>query len=120
MNLNRLRRITSDGNFIPQIDGLRLLAIALVIVDHIHGQIANHVGIAWPALLSFADGGRRGVKFFFVISGFILGLPFARRALCADSQNLNDRSLTRRICCVGSPGWSRLLSCRCCCDSLSS
>jgi peptidoglycan/LPS O-acetylase OafA/YrhL len=84
MNLSSLRRITSDGNFIPQIDGFRLLAIALVIVDHIHGQIAHHVGIAWPTVLSFADGGRRGVKFFFVISGFILGLPFARRALCAD------------------------------------
>jgi peptidoglycan/LPS O-acetylase OafA/YrhL len=84
MNLEGLRRITSDGNFIPQVDGFRLLAIALVIFDHIHGQIANHVGIAWPALLSFADGGRRGVEFFFIISGFILGLPFARRALSPD------------------------------------
>lgn len=84
MKLEGLRRITTDGNFIAQVDGFRLLAIALVILDHIHGQIANRVGLEWPALLGFADGGRRGVKFFFVISGFILGLPFARRALSPD------------------------------------
>jgi len=84
MNLAGLRRITSDGQFIPQVDGFRLLAISLVILDHIHGQIANQAGIAWPSLLNFADGGRRGVEFFFVISGFILGLPFARRTLSTD------------------------------------
>lgn len=84
MNLKGLRRITTDGNFIAQVDGFRLLAIALVILSHIHLQIADHVGIAWPTLLDFTNGGRRGVDFFFVISGFILGLPFARRALSPD------------------------------------
>lgn len=80
-NLSGLRRITSDGKFIPEVDGFRLLAILHVIFDHIHGQIALHVGTVWPCVLTIADGGRRGVEFFFVISGFILGLPFARRAL---------------------------------------
>jgi peptidoglycan/LPS O-acetylase OafA/YrhL len=84
MNLNGLRRITSDGNFIAQVDGFRLLAIAIVILSHIQLQMADRVGIAWPAWLDFAEGGRRGVSFFFVISGFILGLPFARRALAPD------------------------------------
>jgi len=88
-DLSGLRRITSDGKFIPEVDGFRLLAILLVIFDHIHGQIALHVGTVWPSVLTIADGGRRGVEFFFVISGFILGLPFARRALVSspsDSQ----------------------------------
>jgi hypothetical protein len=56
MNLEGLRRITSDGNIIPQVDGFLLLAI----LDHTHGRIASHLGIAWPSSLSFADGGRDG------------------------------------------------------------
>jgi len=44
--------------YLPHVDGLRALAIALVVVFH-----------AWPAALS---GGFIGVDVFFVISGFII------------------------------------------------
>jgi peptidoglycan/LPS O-acetylase OafA/YrhL len=79
--LARLRRITSGGRFIPEIDGFRLLAILIVLIDHVRLQVALANGISWPAFLTLPDGGRRGVYLFFTISGFILGLPFARRAL---------------------------------------
>lgn len=76
-----LRRITSGGRYIPEIDGFRLLAILLVLIAHTHLQIAIARHVPWPSLLTLPDDGMRGVWFFFIISGFILGLPFARRSL---------------------------------------
>jgi peptidoglycan/LPS O-acetylase OafA/YrhL len=76
-----LRRITSGGRFIPEIDGARLLAILLVLNDHIFLQVASACGVSWPGFLTLPDSGTRGVFLFFTISGFILGLPFARNAL---------------------------------------
>lgn len=75
-----LRRITSGGRLIPEIDGFRFLAILVVLIHHIHIQVALAHGVSWPSWLIVPDGGR-GVFLFFTISGFILGLPFARRAL---------------------------------------
>jgi peptidoglycan/LPS O-acetylase OafA/YrhL len=79
--LASLRRITSGGRFIPEIDGFRLLAILVVLNEHIYLQVALPKGLPWPRILTLPDGGMRGVYLFFTISGFILSLPFARRAL---------------------------------------
>ncbi len=76
-----LRRITAGGRFIPEIDGFRLVAILVVLLDHIHLQVARALGVSWPEVLTLPGGGTRGVFLFFTISGFILGLPFARSAL---------------------------------------
>lgn len=81
LRLGRLRRITSGGRFIPEIDGFRLLAILVVLNEHIYSQVARARGVSWPNWLLMPDYGTRGVFLFFTISGFILGLPFARRAL---------------------------------------
>ena len=84
----RLRRITSSGNYLPELDGLRFVAIAMVVVFHIWGyyrvyapatsvdKLADH-----PILHEVLRGWQGGVQLFFVISGFILGLPFARHVL---------------------------------------
>jgi len=79
--LGSFRRITSGGRFIPEIDGARLLAILVVLNHHIFLQVAEPRGVSWPSLLMLPDYGTRGVFLFFTISGFILGLPFARNAL---------------------------------------
>ncbi len=81
----RLRRITSGASWIPQIDGLRFMAIAAVLLVHSFGEV-THQGRTLPALSSsthwiveiFQNGGR-GVQLFFVISGYILGRPFLRQ-----------------------------------------
>jgi len=77
------RRITSSGQFIPEIDGLRFIAIFSVYIYHLAGDVLRHSSAGQnPAL----DGHwlfpvtqilNVGVPLFFVISGFILGMPFA-------------------------------------------
>jgi peptidoglycan/LPS O-acetylase OafA/YrhL len=82
-----LRRITSGGSWIPEIDGLRFVAISSVVLYHIYAQLLVKSGHpvavqARYALLGTAIGnGDRGVRLFFVISGFILGMGFARQHL---------------------------------------
>jgi peptidoglycan/LPS O-acetylase OafA/YrhL len=83
----RLSRETSSGRFIPEMDGLRFVAIAMVILFHLNGYLlaksTHHAGSLpqsdWLAQIAFV--GFRGVELFFVISGFILGLPFAAHHL---------------------------------------
>lgn len=79
--LARFRRVTSSGVFVPEIDGLRCLAIGLVVLCHFHPPIhyeSGH-GALLNVIQSAVDQGFVGVQIFFAISGFILGLPFAKQ-----------------------------------------
>ncbi len=80
----QFQRITSSRRWIPEIDGLRFLAIGSVLLVHIFGQLVNRapdrVHLAGHSL--FVDivlRLPRGVQLFFVISGFILAQPFVRQ-----------------------------------------
>ncbi len=81
--LEPYRRITSTGRFIPEIDGLRFLAILSVFVYHLSGDVFRHspqgysqsLGSNWFFLVTQILN--IGVPLFFVISGFVLSLPFA-------------------------------------------
>src|SRR6201999_3684880 len=72
-------RITTSGQFIPEIDGLRFIAISLVIVHHLAHFVTDSRG-QHEGSLSFAQ---HRVELFFVVSGFILAIPFARQYLDA-------------------------------------
>ena len=77
--LMQLRRITSGGRFIPEIDGLRFAAISSVVCFHLYGYLRVKSGIPALGLVGTAlHHGLRGVPLFFTISGFILGRPFAQ------------------------------------------
>ena len=91
----RLARITTSGDVIHEVDGLRCVAMILVLLHHLLAYFAIHGG-RWGAV-SFPSDWRRvtdssavarlyysgfvGVEMFFVISGFVLALPFARHLL---------------------------------------
>lgn len=88
MNLHQhLSRVMTKGrDFVPQIDGLRFIAIIGVLAFHIRSIISWHLGVSADSpegadgLINWIFGaGCNGVELFFVISGFILGLPFARQ-----------------------------------------
>lgn len=83
----QLRRITSGSSWIPEIDGLRFVAIACVVLFHLGAQVGGKSGVpftthAWyHGVIAAISRGDIGVRIFFVISGFILGRPFARHYL---------------------------------------
>jgi len=85
--LRGLSRETSSGRFIPEMDGLRFVAIAMVILYHLNGYLMTkaafyeHGPAAPDWLCRNALVGFHGVELFFVISGFILALPFAAHYL---------------------------------------
>ena len=51
------------NNYIPQIDGLRAVAVLSVILYHANFKIFG---------INFFDGGYFGVDIFFVISGYLI------------------------------------------------
>jgi hypothetical protein len=51
---------------IPELDGLRGLAIVPVVLYHCHGKLL------WPPLESAVQWGWAGVNLFFVLSGFLI------------------------------------------------
>lgn len=83
-------RETSSGRFIPEVDGLRFPAIAIVVIAHVCATIREHVGtphvvtVAERPITGFENHAREGVVLFFVISGFVLALPFARARLLGE------------------------------------
>ena len=85
--LRSLSRETSSGRFIPEMDGLRFVAISMVILYHLNGYLMaktafyGHGSAAPDWLCRSALVGFHGVELFFVISGFILALPFAAHHL---------------------------------------
>ncbi len=102
--LRALSRVTSSGRFIAEIDGLRFVAIASVVGFHAH----NIFFPANPSLPDALSGGRGlvsyllnsgwfGVQLFFVISGFILAMPFAEQHLGSGPKVRLGRYLVRRL-----------------------
>lgn len=86
--VNKFRRITSNQIYLAEIDGLRFLAISTVTLFHIYGFFLNKTQIKfidspkdYSLLNRFLLNGDRGVPLFFVISGFVLCLPFANHVI---------------------------------------
>jgi peptidoglycan/LPS O-acetylase OafA/YrhL len=102
-NLARLRRITTASHrYMAEVDGLRFIAIFSVMLFHVF-YMASHVPgvvlansslafLLWPVTQGF-----RGVQLFFVISGFILGLPFAAQHLTHGPPVKIGRFYVRRL-----------------------
>jgi peptidoglycan/LPS O-acetylase OafA/YrhL len=86
--VGRFSRITTSGKILPEIDGLRFIAISAVVLVHSFEQIAAKNGCSIDAqtyggidrvVVWFCTQGFYGVHLFFIISGFILGLQFAEK-----------------------------------------
>jgi peptidoglycan/LPS O-acetylase OafA/YrhL len=116
LTLDSFRRVTSSGAYIPEIDGLRFIAIVSVIFLHCYGELiermkmGTHLGLsasgdAAPGiamgseqgLLRLVGHGGYGVPIFFAISGFILAWPFAKQHLQAGRKVKLRSYFLRRI-----------------------
>ena len=103
MLIEKIRRITRDGRWIPEIDGLRFIAISSVFLFHLAGELAARSGRLIPIepryrpLFWAIGNGDRGVLLFFVISGMILALPFARHHLLQAKEVSLRKYYMRRV-----------------------
>jgi peptidoglycan/LPS O-acetylase OafA/YrhL len=62
----------SRNGYMPQLDGLRALAVVFVLIHHFYPELPNLLGL---------DFGAYGVKLFFVLSGFLItGILLAMRS----------------------------------------
>ncbi|WP_017732441.1 acyltransferase family protein [Nafulsella turpanensis] len=100
----KLARVTSGGRFIAEIDGLRFLAIFPVLIQHLSERLLAYTPLSFEGVEEnfaayAASRGFIGVYIFFVISGFVLALPFAahhlRDAKAVSLKNYFWRRLTR-------------------------
>ena len=92
-------RDTASGQFIAEIDGLRFIAILAVILFHLNWFVTSKTGRPEAAdpFTAFLSNGHIGVLLFFVISGFVIALPFARAHLSNGTPPRLSRYLTRRL-----------------------
>lgn len=76
-HLFQLRRITTSGSYIPEIDGLCFLAILAVVLYHVpfHIALRSDDQITTSPFWRTISHGERGAQLFFGISGLILGMP---------------------------------------------
>ena len=112
--LEKFRRITSAGNYIPEIDGLRFMAIFWVVVwMHLPTVLNNNLFdgnlITDSYVAAVILEGGHGVSFFFMISGFILALPFIKEKLSDGSPVSLKRYYLRRLTRLEPPYLAALL-----------
>ena len=84
-SLNSLSKNVKPKNTITVLDGVRAFACCSVIAYHInHITNGNHLWEAanvGPVITAFANAGSYGVTLFFVLSGFLLFMPYAKALL---------------------------------------
>lgn len=112
--LEKFRRVTSGGNYMPEVDGLRFIAIAWVAVlmhltNIIDINIYNRQLIKTDFVRSIVLEGGNGVSFFFMISGFILALPFIKEKLYSGQKVMLKQYYLRRLTRLEPPYMAALL-----------
>jgi peptidoglycan/LPS O-acetylase OafA/YrhL len=105
----QFQRITTQKRFIPQIDGLRFVAIGSVVLFHIYAALER--GAVPPPIAFNTDLAKRGVELFFAISGFVLGVPFASRYLLGASEVDLKQYFLRRLTRLEPPYFISIFVC---------
>jgi peptidoglycan/LPS O-acetylase OafA/YrhL len=100
--VKKLSRVTSSGRLLAEVDGLRFVAIAWVVLLHVLDFTTERMKLGAAAqrgnLFTLVVGqGRLGVRLFFAISGLILGLPFAEHYLRSAPAVQLKRYFVRRL-----------------------
>lgn len=114
--LQPFKRRTRSGNYLPELDGLRFVAILLVVLFHSYvyfypkpypTDYSDVSGAKWVSYF-FAQGWF-GVQVFFIISGFIITLPFASHWIKRTHKPRLKNYLLRRFIRIEIPYFIALL-----------
>lgn len=102
----------------PEIDGLRFLAITMVVIFHMQGYFTHRTtetdtGSVAAPLLHVLSSWDKGVMLFFVISGFILALPFATHTLKGGKKVSLKSFYLRRVTRLEPPYFIAMISMFC-------
>ena len=98
-----LKRITTSNKYIPEIDGIRFVAILLVVLHHISYYVQykdtnTYIDESLKCFLKkILISGQFGVEIFFVLSGFVLSIPFASHFLIKAEMPSLKKFYTRRL-----------------------
>lgn len=99
---------SSTPNAIPALDGLRAIAVLLVLVFHAWNDLPNFIQPGQNPYSYPLNYGRTGVHLFFVLSGFLLFLPYARWMFGLQPRPSTRLFYRRRILRVGPAYWTCL------------
>ena len=110
---SKLARVTSTGEYVAAADGFRFVSILAVLLDHsTYHFLALRTGAKLGSeyfkhfdsgLVHFFYLGYVGVLLFFAISGFVLGLPFARAWLSGRRKPSLRQYFLRRVTRIEPP-----------------
>jgi peptidoglycan/LPS O-acetylase OafA/YrhL len=101
--IRSFKRITSGSSFIPEIDGLRFIAIVTVVILHTNTNYIRTYGETvsnnsfYKLIEPILNLGGVGVDIFFSISGFILAMPFAKSFLFGEPKPKLGNYYWRRV-----------------------
>lgn len=89
LDIKRFRRILDRGTYIPAVDGVRFVAIMLVLLHHVFTRVMRRAGetygdVRGTLLGDILSPGSMGVLVFFALSGYILYSGLAR-SITADT-----------------------------------
>ncbi|MBV5329883.1 MAG: acyltransferase [Chlorobium sp.] len=109
--INKASRDTSTGQFIAEIDGLRFIAILTVFLFHLSEFVTGKTGtkLDGDLLASLLSHGDIGVPLFFIISGFVIALPYAKGHLFGSKIPQLKKFFIRRLSRLEPPYFINLI-----------
>lgn len=111
--IGRFRRITTNGAYYPEVDGIRFLCIVMVMLCHVTMYVQTYVApgdvlLLSPPLYILVNGGQ-GVYPFFALSGYILSLPFLKAKFNSQEPPSLKKYFLRRLTRLEPPYFVSLL-----------
>jgi peptidoglycan/LPS O-acetylase OafA/YrhL len=105
---DKFQRITASTQYMPEIDGLRFIALFWVVtfmhsVHFLDVKFYNNRLVPEGFWKTVLFEGAHGMYLFFIISGFILSLPFAKTYFKGEPKVPWKRYLTRRLTRIEPP-----------------
>ncbi len=91
--------VSRSRSFLPELESLRGIAVALVVAFHVDGyaMFMNEQPAHISPAMAFVRAGHTGVDLFFLLSGFLLALPFLADVSGGRRVNLREYFVRRAL-----------------------